>query len=106
MPAQKLNAYWCACLFVLVLPILRLRAAPVDIAEPIFKDQPGILREKEGQVKFQPFQQPEVFAFPPQPLTNGDALETLDFARASVSLSDKSGVRMKPSTRLFIIERA
>src|SRR5438093_258914 len=90
------------CAVILVLSRLALPAAAADLDEPIRKTQPGTMHEKEGNVTFQPLAQSEVPAALPQPLAYGDALRTLDLARACVRFSDQSYVRMKPSTRLMI----
>src|SRR5437899_5580629 len=79
--------------------------AAADVEEVIVRNQRGVMNEKEGEVRFQPGTQPELPAAPPQGLSFGDGLRTLELSRASISLSDLSTLRMKSSTRLLIVPR-
>src|SRR5882724_618089 len=93
------------CGFGFLIGVVTCARGAADVEELIVRNQRGVMNEKEGEVRFQPGTQAELPASPPQGLSFGDGLRTLELARASISLSDLSTLRMKSSTRLLIVPR-
>lgn len=87
---------------VLLVFALRASAAPPPLLEYLTETQPGVMIQKEGQVRFKPAAAAEIEAAVPQPVTFDEWLRTLDLSRAVVRLRDSSYVRLREFTRLDI----
>ena len=80
--------------------------ASTNTEEVVVVRQTGTMRTKEGDVRFQKPAQPETAAAVPQAIGFGDALHTLDLARASGVFSDWTQFRLKPRSVLKIEQRS
>src|SRR4051812_48823403 len=101
---------WIQSILALVTVSFLFCLSPTDRAcaaeETIRQTETGRMLVKEGLVKFQPPAKVEMEAGQPQPLGFGDALHTLQLARATVRFADLSDLRMRELTRLEITRRA
>src|SRR4051812_42198402 len=98
-PGKK--ALWFMAVLSCHLSSLSARAAESVLTNI----QTGEMLVKEGAVNYRGVAQTEVSAKPPQTLGFGDALRTLQLARATVRFADWSELRMRELTRLQIQPR-
>ncbi|MBN2505511.1 MAG: TonB-dependent receptor [Verrucomicrobia bacterium] len=70
--------------------------------ELLTETQPGVMIQKEREVRYKTATAAELPAAVPQPLSYDDWLRTLNLSRATVRLNDRSHLRLSEFTRLEI----
>lgn len=83
------------------LILLPVSAAP-GFDELLIENQPGVMIQKEREVRYRRAAAAEIPAVVPQPLEYDDILRTLVLSRAAIRLNDRSHLRLRELTQLEI----